>query len=414
MSAKGMQGAFFSFSAAGSDCSKEEAGMNKADAVVIGGGIIGCSTAYYLARAGLHPVLLEKNGIGEGTSSACDGFIMLQTKKPGLPLRMAMSSAKLYEGLTEELGYDIQYRRPGGLVLIETEEMKKIMEGVVKEQIREGMEVEFINNDRIRALEPLVSKDIPAAVYSELDGDVSPIYTTRAFAKKAAELGAEIKTHTPVRGVHIEDGAVAGVLTDEGEIRTDIVVNAAGVWSPMVGEMMGTPIPVRPRRGHIVVSEAVARVLQHEITDARYIAIKHDPSLVERAKDPTFHLGISLSMEQTENGNFLIGSAREFAGYNTDARFDILKGICEYSTRFFPALRNLNMIRCFVGMRPYCEDGSPIISPISTVKGAYIATGTEGDGIALAPITGRTISEMILHRETEFDMTPFSYDRFLK
>ena len=80
----------------------------KADAVVIGGGIIGCSTAYYLARAGLHPVLVEKRGIGEETSSACDGFIMLQTKKPGLPLRMAMSSARLDEHLTEELGYDIQ------------------------------------------------------------------------------------------------------------------------------------------------------------------------------------------------------------------------------------------------------------------------------------------------------------------
>lgn len=388
--------------------------MKRADAVVIGGGIIGCSTAYYLAREGLHPVVIERNGIGEGTSGACDGFIMLQTKKPGLPLRMAMSSAKLYAGLTEELGYDIQYRRPGGLVLIETEEMKKIMEGVVAEQIREGMEVEFIGNQKIRELEPLVSEKIPAAVYSDLDGDVSPIYTTRAFARKAADLGAEILTHTPVTGVHIENGEVAGVLTPDGEIRTGTVVNCAGVWSPAVGAMMGTPIPVKPRRGHLVVSEAVARVLRHEITDARYIAIKHDPDMVNRTSDPTFRLGISLSMEQTENGNFLIGSAREFAGYDTDCRFDIIRGICEYSTRFFPALRNLNIIRTFVGMRPYCEDGVPIISPVSTVKGAYIATGTEGDGIALAPITGRTIMEMILHRETEFDMTPFSYDRFVK
>ncbi|MGI6108157.1 MAG: NAD(P)/FAD-dependent oxidoreductase [Lachnospiraceae bacterium] len=388
--------------------------MKRADAVVIGGGIIGCSTAYYLAREGLHPVVIERNGIGEGTSGACDGFIMLQTKKPGLPLRMAMSSAKLYAGLTEELGYDIQYRRPGGLVLIETEEMKKIMEGVVAKQIREGMEVEFIGNQKIRELEPLVSEKIPAAVYSDLDGDVSPIYTTRAFARKAADLGAEILTHTPVTGVHIENGEVAGVLTPDGEIRTETVVNCAGVWSPAVGAMMGTPIPVKPRRGHLVVSEAVARVLRHEITDARYIAIKHDPDMVKRTLDPTFKLGISLSMEQTENGNFLIGSAREFAGYDTDCRFDIIRGICEYSTRFFPALRNLNIIRTFVGMRPYCEDGVPIISPVSTIQGAYIATGTEGDGIALAPITGRTIMEMILHRETEFDMTPFSYDRFVK
>jgi glycine/D-amino acid oxidase-like deaminating enzyme len=386
----------------------------KADAVVIGGGIIGCSTAYYLARAGLHPVLVEKRGIGEETSSACDGFIMLQTKKPGLPLRMAMSSARLYEHLSEELGYDIQYRRPGGLVLIETQEMKDIMEGVVKKQTEDGMDVEFIGNEKLRSLEPLVSEKIPAAVYSPMDGDVSPIYTTRAFAKKAAELGCDIRTGSAVTGISVQDGEVTAVITDKETIETGTVINCAGVWAPQIGKMMGLDIPIRPRRGHILVSEAVAPALKHEITDARYIAIKHNPSILEKATDPTFKLGISLSMEQTENGNFLIGSAREFAGFDADCRFDILKGISEYSTRFIPALRSVNMIRSFVGMRPYCEDGVPIIGPVSTVQGAYIAAGHEGDGIALAPITGRTIAEMVLHRETEFDMTPFSFDRFLK
>lgn len=392
----------------------EEAEMDRKDAVIIGGGIIGCASAYYLAQKGYHPILIERNGIGEGTSSACDGFIMLQTKKPGLPLRMAMASAKMYAELSTMPGFDIQYRRPGGLVLIETQDMKKVMEGVTQKQAEEGMEVEFIGNEKIREIEPAISKKIPAAVYSPMDGDVSPIYTTRAFARKAAELDTDIRTNTRVTGITIQDGEVQGVITDRGEIPTNIVINCAGVWSPAVGRMMGIEIPIRPRRGHIVVSEAVQRVLQHEITDARYIAIKHDPSLVEKADDPTFRLGISLSMEQTENGNFLIGSAREFAGYDTDCRYDIIKGICEYSTRFVPALRHLNMIRSFVGMRPYCEDGVPIIGPVKAVKGAYIASGHEGDGIALAPITGRTIAEMVTGEQTEFDMTPFSFDRFLK
>ena len=386
----------------------------KADAVVIGGGIIGCATAYYLARSGLRPVLIEKRGIGEETSCACDGFIMLQTKKPGLPLRMAMSSARIYEHLSQELGYDIQYRRPGGLVLIETQEMKEIMEGVVDRQTKEGMDVEFIGNAKLKSLEPLVSEKIPAAVYSPMDGDVSPIYTTRALAKRAAELGCEICTGSAVTGIRVQDGEVRAVVTDKETIETGTVINCAGVWAPEIGEMMGIHIPIRPRRGHILVSEAVAPALRHEITDARYIAIKHDPSILEKATDPTFRQGISLSMEQTENGNFLIGSAREFAGFDTDCRFDILKGISEYSTRFFPALRNVNMIRSFVGMRPYCEDGVPIIGPVSTVHGAFIAAGHEGDGIALAPITGRTVAEMVLGRETEFDMTSFSFDRFLK
>lgn len=390
----------------------------KADAVVIGGGIIGCSVAYYLARAGKKPVIIDKRGIGEGTSSACDGFVTMQTKKPGLPLKMAMASAEMYESLSEELGYETQYRRPGGLILIETHEMKAVMEKVVEQQTALGMEVEFLNNEQTRKLEPLVSPNIPAAVHCLLDGDVSPIYTTRAFAKKCAELGGEIMTQTEVTDIVVKDGEVQKVVAKKNgttvEIDTGCVVNAAGVWSPFIGKMVGLEIPVKPRRGHLMVTEAVAPVLQKEILDARYIAIKHDPSLIEKATDPTFALGVSLSMEQTVNGNFLIGSNREFAGYDTNTRFDILKAISEYSTRFIPAIRNLNVIRTFTGMRPYCEDGVPIVGPVSTVKGFYLATGHEGDGIALAPITGRTVAEMILGQETEFDMTPFSMDRFIK
>lgn len=385
----------------------------KAEVVVIGGGIIGCSTAYYLSKAGKKVLLIEKNGIGEGTSSACDGLVMMQTKKPGLPLLMAMRSAQMYEGLSRELGYETQYRRPGGLVLIETPEMHQIMEHVVEQQIAQGMEVEFLNNEQTRKLEPMVSKEIAGSVHCMLDGDVSPIHTTRAYAKRLCELGGEIWTHTEVTGIVAEDGQIQKVVTSKGEVKTSVVVNAAGVWSPFIGKMVGIDIPVKPRRGHLMVTEAVSRTLQKDITDARYIAIKHDPTLAERATDPTFQLGVSLSMEQTANGNFLIGSNREFAGYDTNERFDILKAISEYSTRFIPAMKHLNIIRTFIGLRPFCEDGMPIVGPVPGVEGMYLATGHEGDGITLAPITGLTIAEMIQGKKTEFDMKPFSFQRFL-
>ncbi len=384
------------------------------DTVIIGGGIIGAATAYYLTKAGKKVVVLDRGGIGEGTSSACDGCVFLQTKKPGLPLKMAMASADLYEGLEEELGYPIQFRRPGGLILIETEEMREVMEKVVEQQTAQGMEVEFLTGAQTKAVEPLVTDKIAGSVHSPLDGDVSPIHATRAFIKKTADLGGEIRTGTPVIGFVIKDGVLEGVETPEGVIRTRHAVIASGVWSAMVGELAGIHIPIRPRRGHLLVTEAVQRTLGKEISDARYIATKHDPSLIEQATDPTFRLGVSLSMEQTANGNFLIGSNREFAGYDTNVRFDILKAICEYSSRFVPAIRNLNIIRTFVGMRPFCEDGMPIIGPVPSVKGLFIAAGHEGDGIALAPITGRTMAEMICGQETQFDMSPFAFSRFGK
>lgn len=384
----------------------------KTDTVVIGGGIIGCSSAYYLARAGVKVTLIERRGIGEGTSGACDGFVMLQSKHPGLPLRMAMRSAEMYQGLEEELGYETQYRRNGGLVLIENEEMRKIVEPVVREQIREGVPVEFLNNAETRRMEPLISTEVAGAVHCALDGFTSPIHTTRAYAKRFRELGGEILTDTAVTDIAVRGGEVCGVVTDKGTVEAKRVVIAAGVWSSFLGDMAGIRIPVKPRRGHLMVTEAVEHSLHKILLCARYIAIKHDPSLAEKATDPTFHLGVSLSMEQTLNGNFLIGSNREFADYDTNPRFEILRAISEYSARFVPAVKALNVIRVFTGLRPFCEDGSPIVSGVPGIGGLYIATGHEGDGIALAPVTGKTVADMVTGRETEFDMTPFAFSRF--
>ena len=333
----------------------------KTDTVVIGGGIIGCSSAYYLTRAGVKVTLIERRGIGEGTSGACDGFVMLQSKHPGLPLRMAMRSAEMYHGLEKELG-----------------EMRKIVEPVIREQIREGVPVEFLNNAEIRRMEPLISTEVAGAAHCALDGYTSPIHTTRAYAKRFRDLGGEILTDTAVTDIVIRGGEVCGVETSRGTIEAKRVIIAAGVWSPYLGEMAGIRIPVKPRRGHLMVTEAVEHSLHKILLCARYIAIKHDPSLAEKATDPTFHLGVSLSMEQTLNGNFLIGSNREFAGYDLNTRLEILRAISEYSARFVPAVKALNVIRVFTGLRPFCEDGSPIVSDVPGIGGLYIATGHEG------------------------------------
>jgi len=382
------------------------------DVLVIGGGIMGCSTAYYLARAGRKVTLIDRGGIGEGTSGACDGMVFLQTKKPGLPLRMAMRSADIYEGLASELGYETQFERCGGMIPIETEEMRRVMEPVVAAQIRDGMDVEFLDNAGMRKIEPLFASDLAGAVYSKLDGITSPIYTTRAFAKRLRELGGEIVTHAEVTAVHVSDGAVKGVSTTAGEFTAGTVVLCTGVWTKAVGRMAGLEIPIRPRRGHLLVSEAVEKILHVVVTDARYIATKHDPSLIEKSTDPTMHLGVSLSFEQTENGNFLIGSNREFAGFNLNPSYDIVNAISQYSSRFVPALAGVNIIRIFVGMRPYCEDGYPVVGPVPGIAGLYVAAGHEGDGIALAPVTGEVMADLVCGKTPEFDVSPFSPGRF--
>ena len=386
--------------------------VRKADVVIIGGGIIGCSIAYYLAKNGIKPLLLEKRDICAGTSSACDGFVYMQTKKPGAQLDLAMASAELYGNLHRELGRDVHYRQPGGLILIDSPALLKIMEEIVAKQQEQGMAVELITGDEARFLEPCLSRNIVAAAYSDLDGHVNPIDATFAYADAAVNLGAAIVTHTPVLDIKLKNDAIAGVVTPAGTIETDCVVNACGVWAPAIGEMLGLNIPIKPRRGHTLVSEAVAPMFNKMMLDSRYIAIKHFPQMVQEWDDEFMKLGVGMGIEQTQHGNMLIGNSRDFAGYDNSVSYEVIRAIAKYASRFIPFLKDVNIIRTFAGLRPYCVDGNPILGPVKRIPGLIMAAGHEGDGVALAPITGKLIMEHICGQRTQFDLTPFLIERF--
>lgn len=384
----------------------------KADVVIIGGGIIGCSIAYYLAKNGVKPLLLEQKGICEGTSSACDGFVFMQTKKPGIQLEMAMASADLYSVLSAELHREVYYHRPGGLILIETPELLKVMEEIVAKQQSQGMAVEMISGDEARRMEPCLSPNVLAAACSDWDGLVSPIDATFAYADAAADLGATIMPHMPVTDIKLRNGAIAGVVTPAGEIETDCLIMACGVWSAALGELLGLQIPVKPRRGHTLITEPLAPMFNKVMLDSRYIAIKHFPQMAKDSDDEFMRLGVGLGIEQSHHGNVIIGNSRDFAGYDTSVSHEVLRSIAKYVSKFIPFLQDVNIIRTFAGLRPYCSDGSPILGPVKQIPGLIMATGHEGDGIALAPITGQLIMEYIRGQRTQFDLTPFLFERF--
>ncbi|PWM23216.1 MAG: FAD-binding oxidoreductase [Oscillospiraceae bacterium] len=386
--------------------------MQTADVVVIGGGIIGCSIAYHLKKKGAgRVVLVERRGIGEETSSACDGGVNLQTKAPGPALRLAKRSLQLYEGLAEELDYEIHFERCGGMVMADSPELIGLLEQSAAEQAAAGVEVTILNGQEARRLEPVLSQQVAAVTYCPGDGRVNPIRTTIGYARAAGRLGAEILTNTAVTGIRTKHNEVIGVETSRGMIQTGTVINACGVYAPEIGRMVGLDLPIRPRKGNIIVTEQVAPCLAHNLICARYIALKHNPDLVRTSQDPSMRLGVNLFLEQTHEGNLIFGSNREWAGFDKSTSYEILCAICRYAVRFAPFLAQMRVIRSFAGLRPYCE-GGPILGPVDGIQGFVMAAGHEGDGIAMAPITGEILSDFVMSGTVSEEIRPFLFSRF--
>jgi sarcosine oxidase subunit beta len=280
------------------------------------------------------------------------------------------------------------------------------MEKFVREQKDIGLEVCLMDAKQTLAAEPFLSPDIYGSTWSSLDARVNPINLTLGFALGAKKNHARILTRTKVLGIHTQNNRVTGVATTQGDIPADIVVNAAGAGAGRICQMVKIDLPIAPRRGQIVVTQAARPMISSCMISAGYIAVKYDPSLAAEQ-------GEGMSMEQTDNGNLLLGSTREFAGFCTENTLSGIRRIISRTTEVLPALKHLQVIRTFAGLRPYTPDGLPILGPVPSLEGFFMAAGHEGDGIALSPITGELMADMVLGQKTAISLAPFSPERFI-
>jgi sarcosine oxidase subunit beta len=376
-----------------------------ADVVVIGAGVIGASIAFHLAGHGIRALLVEKGDPAAGSSGACDGLVFMQSKKPGLHLKLALASRERFAGLSETLGGPIEYTPGGGMLLIESEAELAAMRRFVAAQRESGLEVELIEGAEARRREPCLSEKVIAATFSPLDGQVNPYALTFAFLKAAREAGARVLTGAAVTAIHTGAGRVRAVTTTGGRISTPTVVNAAGALAAEVGRMAGLTVPILPRRGQILVTAAVPPLVRHGLISAQYVAAKFNPELAAEG-------GMGFSLEQAESGNILIGSTREFVGFDRRTTIEGIRTIARRIAPVIPALRQVPVIRTFGGLRPFTPDGLPILGPVAGIEGFVMAAGHEGDGIALAPITGALIADWIATGRTPFPLEDFRLERF--
>jgi glycine/D-amino acid oxidase-like deaminating enzyme len=376
-----------------------------ADAVLIGAGVIGASIAFHLTRHGIKPLVLEKSDPAAGSSGACDGLVFMQSKKPGLHLKLALESRRRFDGLVDTLGESIEFKNPGGMCIIESEAELTAMRLLVAEQRKSGLDVELIDGEEARRREPCLSERVIAATSCALDAQVNPYALTFAFLRAAKAAGAQVLTGEAVTAIEIQSGKVRSVATSGHRINTPLVVNAAGALAADVGSLVGLDIPILPRRGQILVTAAVPPLLRRCLISAQYVAAKFNPKLAAKG-------GMGFSLEQADSGNILIGSTREFVGFDRRTTFEGIRTIASRIVSVIPALKRLPVIRSFGGLRPYTPDGLPILGKVAGLEGFIMAAGHEGDGIALSAITGELIADLIAKGRTQFPLEDFRLERF--
>lgn len=380
-------------------------GERSSDVVVVGAGIVGAACAYYAARAGLSVTVLDRGVAGAGTTSRGEGNILVSDKAPGPELDLALLSRRLWLEIANELGDEpLELERKGGLVVATSEPALADLHQFAHLQRAAGVDAAVVPAGVLRDHEPHLASDLPGGVHYRQDLQVQPVLAAAALLTQARGLGARWEPQTEISGVQRDaTGAVQAVLAGGRRFPTRAVVNAAGTWGGEVATRLGASAPVLPRRGFVLVTEPLPRVVRHKVYSADYVS--------NVASD---HAGLEASavIEGTHGGTVLIGASRERVGFDETLAPAVVRRLAAQAVRLFPFLTHIALMRVYWGFRPYCPDHLPVIGPDRQVPGVFHACGHEGAGIGLAPATGLLISQLLGGEVPTLDPGAFDPARF--
>src|SRR5690625_2041724 len=337
---------------------------NHTDLAIIGGGIMGCAIAYYACKAGIDCGLIEKKDIASGTSSRCDGNITIVDKDPGFDSKMSLASQKLTDELKKDLNLPFEYRALGSILVCDNDAEMQAAQDWVEIQSEAGLKFNLLDRSDIRGESPYFADDIPGGRVCETDSAINPYLFCYSLVDRAKEYGLRLHARTEVTAITKKTESFA-VETTNGTFTAAKVVNAAGVWAPFVGRMLGIDIPIKPRKGHIIVGARQQPVMMRNVMEFGYLMNKFQRA---RIADPeTLEHGVALVLEPTESQNFLLGSSRQFVGYDGRVDINVVRTLAKRALRFFPKMDDFTMIRTYTGFRPWTQDHLPIVSPVKSV-----------------------------------------------
>jgi glycine/D-amino acid oxidase-like deaminating enzyme len=375
--------------------------------VIVGAGIIGAATARSLARAGIEVTVIDRARNVGGTTSAGEGNLLVSDKGPGAELVLAQYASRLWPivnaELADELGPrfpSIEFERKGGLVVATTVLGAQPLLDFATEQRTAGVEAIALTPDRALELEPDLTREQTAAVFYPEDAQVQPVIAAEAFIASARLAGAVFVEDEPlVSGILRSNGSIAGIRTTRREIGADAVIVAAGPWSGEVGELLGAGLPVKPRRGMVLVTTRMPHRIHHKVYDGDYVgAVGSNDAALQT----------SSVVESTAAGTVLIGSSRQQIGFDSSLQVDVLRELARKAIALFPFLGAESIMRSYGGFRPFVPDHLPVIGADARMPGLWHAAGHEGAGIGLSLATADLLRDLITGTTPQVDAAAFS------
>ena len=370
--------------------------MERADVVIVGGGVIGASIAYHLVTKGVRDVIvLERDRLGSGSTSRNAGGVRLQFSSE-INVRLSQRSLPRLEAFKGEMGVDPGFKQVGYLFLITSDRDVAAFERSLALWSRLGVPARRLDQAEVHDLFPGIRvDDVRFATFCAKDGYLDPTALLNGYVARARERGARFRENQPITAIDLEKGSVVGVRTPTGPIATPIVVDAAGAWAAQVGKLAGVDLPITPLRRQIFVTDPV-------------LGLDRDfPLTVEMETSFYFH---------RESGGVLMGmaDAADKPGFDDSVNWDFLPTIVERALDRMPALEKANVKTGWAGFYEDTPDKHPILGTVASVRGFVSAAGFSGHGLMHAPAAGEALAELIVDGKTTLDISALSYDRFTR
>ena len=367
------------------------------DVVVVGGGVHGLATAYYLARNhGISRVaVLEKSYIGSGGSGRNTAIVRSNYLTPE-GARFYDRSVKLYERLSVDLNFNVMFEQRGHMTLAHNDSSLRTMHWRAEVNKHEGIDSSVIGPDEVARLAPFIDvTDHPrfpilGALWHPPGGIVRHDAVVWGYARAAASLGVHIHQDTEVTGIDVVSSAVTGVRTTRGSVSAPVVINCTAGWSSLIAEMAGVRLPIVTRPLQAAVTEPVQPFLHPVVVSG------------------SLHVYVS----QTARGELVFGAAVDpFASYSTRGSLDFIEGLAGHVLELMPAVSRLKVLRQWAGLCDMTPDFAPIIGP-TPVEGFFVDVGWGTYGFKAAPVAGEAMAELVATGRLPALISPFGLERF--